>query len=105
MRTLKSYVRNKAHPEGSIARGYLADECLTFCSRYMDNMNTKFNRKSRNDDEDQEAPSNTELDLDIFRPLGRPLGKSTLQHLSLEEFQQVHLYVLHNCDELIEFVK
>ena len=87
MRTLKSYVRNKAHPEGSIARGYLADECLTFCYRYMDNMNTKFNRKSQNDDEDQEAPSKTELDLDIFRPLGRPLGKSTLHHLSLEEFQ------------------
>ena len=68
----------------------------------MDNMNAKFNRKSQNNDEDQEAPSKTELDLDIFRPLGRPLGKSTL-HLSLEEFQQAHLYVLRNCDEIIEF--
>ncbi|XP_021721143.1 uncharacterized protein LOC110688702 isoform X2 [Chenopodium quinoa] len=33
IQTLKSYVRNRAHPEGSIAEGYLADECLTFCSR------------------------------------------------------------------------
>ncbi|KAL9451265.1 hypothetical protein AB3S75_012925 [Citrus x aurantiifolia] len=27
---LKRYVRNKARPEGSIAEGYLVDECLTF---------------------------------------------------------------------------
>lgn len=30
---LKSYVRNKAHPEGCIAEAYLADECMTFCSK------------------------------------------------------------------------
>nr|XP_043619730.1 uncharacterized protein LOC122591531 [Erigeron canadensis] len=33
--TLKSYVNNKAYPEGSIAEGYLARESLTFCSRYL----------------------------------------------------------------------
>ncbi|XP_076896029.1 uncharacterized protein LOC143548848 [Bidens hawaiensis] len=32
---LKSYVRNKSRPEGSIAEGYLIEECLNFCSRYM----------------------------------------------------------------------
>ncbi|XP_039138843.1 uncharacterized protein LOC120276184 [Dioscorea cayenensis subsp. rotundata] len=32
MHKLKGYVRNKSRPEGSIAEGYLADECLTFCS-------------------------------------------------------------------------
>ncbi|KAL5761833.1 hypothetical protein ACOSP7_018097 [Xanthoceras sorbifolium] len=32
---LKGYVRNKARPEGSIAEGYLIDECLTFCSQYI----------------------------------------------------------------------
>ncbi|WVZ02274.1 hypothetical protein V8G54_023080 [Vigna mungo] len=32
---LKTFVRNKAQPEGSIAEGYLAEESLTFCSRYM----------------------------------------------------------------------
>ncbi|XP_050248759.1 uncharacterized protein LOC126696012 [Quercus robur] len=30
---LKSYVRNRAAPEGSIAKGYIVEECLTFCSR------------------------------------------------------------------------
>ncbi|XP_061358748.1 uncharacterized protein LOC133302941 [Gastrolobium bilobum] len=33
LRRLKSYVGNKAHPEGSIAEAYIAQECLHFCSR------------------------------------------------------------------------
>lgn len=32
---LKSYVRNRSRPEGSIAEGYLAEECVTFCSRFL----------------------------------------------------------------------
>nr|XP_023910906.1 uncharacterized protein LOC112022526 [Quercus suber] len=30
---LKSYVRNRAASEGSIAEGYIVEECLTFCSQ------------------------------------------------------------------------
>ena len=33
--TLKSYVRNKAHPEASIANGYAAEEALGFCTEYL----------------------------------------------------------------------
>ncbi|KAL6572291.1 hypothetical protein OROMI_013249 [Orobanche minor] len=32
---LKGYVRNRTRPEGSIAEGYLAEECVTFCSRFL----------------------------------------------------------------------
>ncbi|KAM6581559.1 hypothetical protein CsatA_005333 [Cannabis sativa] len=32
MNKLKTYVGNKARPEGSIAEGYVADEAVTFCS-------------------------------------------------------------------------
>jgi len=32
---LKDYVRNRCHLEGCMAEGYLAEECLTFCSRYL----------------------------------------------------------------------
>ncbi|GJX36306.1 hypothetical protein Tco_0247863 [Tanacetum coccineum] len=35
MKKLKNYVRNKAKPEGSIAKGYVADEALTFYSPYF----------------------------------------------------------------------
>ncbi|KAK1374253.1 hypothetical protein POM88_030446 [Heracleum sosnowskyi] len=34
---LKSYVRNRIKPEASIAEGYLVEEYLTFCSRFLNN--------------------------------------------------------------------
>jgi len=46
--TLKRYVRNRARPEGSIAEAYIANEYLTFCSMYMDDVETRFNREPRN---------------------------------------------------------
>ena len=46
----KSLVRNRAQPEGSIAKGYIANECLTFCSRYLKCVETKFNHPQRNFD-------------------------------------------------------
>ena len=42
--TLKNYVRNKSKQEGSIAEGYLMEEATIFCSRYLDNVETKLNR-------------------------------------------------------------
>nr|GMC92021.1 uncharacterized protein LOC109173351 [Ipomoea batatas] len=47
---LKSFVRNRTNPESSIAEGYIAEECLTFCSRYLDGVETRFNRSRRVDD-------------------------------------------------------
>ncbi|XP_075658683.1 uncharacterized protein LOC142628479 [Castanea sativa] len=44
---LKSYVRNRAASERSIAEGYIVEECLTFCSRYMEGVETIFNRPTR----------------------------------------------------------
>ncbi|XP_023738343.2 uncharacterized protein LOC111886342 [Lactuca sativa] len=50
MKKLKNYVRNKAKPKGSIAEGYVVDEALTFCSMYLEGMQTKFNHVDRNED-------------------------------------------------------
>lgn len=33
--TLKSFVRNKRHPEASMANGYAAEEALGFCTEYL----------------------------------------------------------------------
>ncbi|XP_048494556.1 uncharacterized protein LOC125494787 [Beta vulgaris subsp. vulgaris] len=67
---LKLYVHNKARPEGSIAEGYIVDECMTLCSRYLDDVETKFNRLERNCDGDDD----TARKLSIFSHPGRPLG-------------------------------
>ncbi|GJV80567.1 uncharacterized protein Tco_1516437 [Tanacetum coccineum] len=49
MKKLTNYVRNKARPEGSIAEGYVAEEALNFCSRYLKNVETRFNRLDINE--------------------------------------------------------
>lgn len=48
MYTFKSYVRNRTRPEASIQKGYLVDECMTLCSRYLHSLETKFNCPHRN---------------------------------------------------------
>lgn len=68
--TLKNFVINRTHPEGSIAEGYLAYECLNFCSQYLGWGVTRFNRPLRNyldDLYDEEEP--------LPSLLGRPLGR------------------------------
>ncbi|XP_035546653.1 uncharacterized protein LOC118348671 [Juglans regia] len=46
----KRYVRNRARPEGSIAEAYVHVECLTFCSMYLNDIETRYNREERNID-------------------------------------------------------
>ena len=50
MHNYKSNMRNKAHPECSITEGYIANECLSFCSRYLSRARTRFNHREKNSD-------------------------------------------------------
>ena len=95
---LKSYVRNKAQPEGSIAEGYLAEEVLTFCSQYIEGIETQINRPTRVDDyPDNRHSSNVNS---IFPPVGRVVGAFSTFELSAMEKRQAHRYVLLNCLEV-----
>ena len=33
---IKGYVRNRARPDGSIVQGFLTEECISFCTNYID---------------------------------------------------------------------
>jgi hypothetical protein len=33
---IKRFVRNRAHPDGSIVQGFLTEECISFCTNYLD---------------------------------------------------------------------
>ncbi|KMZ63804.1 hypothetical protein ZOSMA_399G00030 [Zostera marina] len=76
--TLKKYVRIRSHPEGSITEKYLADESMTFCSRFLHNVETKSNR--------------TERYIDGY------YGASTYTSLTKLEHGQVHRYIIFNLD-------
>lgn len=85
---LKSYVRNRSKPEGSIAEGYIAEECLTFCSRYFEGIETRFNRPRRNDD------NFLNTDKYFLMSGGRNAGKVEVVELDDLSLAQAHRYVL-----------
>lgn len=92
-------MRNKSRPEGCIAEGYLAEECLSFCSLYLSSdVETIHNKTSRNYDD-----GGYEDVLSIFSMPGRPIGATVAQVLDLEILDKAHSYVLFNCSEVDEF--
>jgi len=96
--TLKKFVRNKARPEGSIAEAYVADEALTFCSRYMEDVETRFNRLPRNVGfSDQSAYT-----VDVFWHGVNLIGAYDYSYS--EEIEQLAWYVLNNCDQAEKYI-
>lgn len=96
MFTLKSYVRNRSRPEGSIAEGYLAEECLIFCSRYLKDVETKLNRPMRNNDDD----TVTQEGSYFFTKTGRAIGHGEVLKMERFMLNQAHRYVLFNYDSI-----
>ena len=80
---LNYYVRNRAAPKGSIDEGYIMEECLTFCLRYMEGVETILNRPRRAMEESTGAVSSVTLDN--------------------KEFTQAHRYVLSNSENIYQF--
>ncbi|GJW64752.1 hypothetical protein Tco_0116636 [Tanacetum coccineum] len=98
MKKLKNYVRNKAKPEGSIAEGYVAEEALTFCSRYLkDDVETRFNRLGRNDDG---LPEEEPDKFEVFRSVCKPTGRMKESRLTTDVMQAVVWFVLNNSPEV-----
>lgn len=106
MSVLKSYVRNKAHPEGCIAEAYLADECMTFCSIYLEGFETKHNQPTRNDDNDESvACSDDECTPYLFPHVGKPLGKLRSYVIRGLTKMQAHRYVLFNYSDVNPYLR
>ncbi|XP_020080212.1 uncharacterized protein LOC109703891 [Ananas comosus] len=102
LRTLKSYVRNKARPEGSIAEGIIAQECVTFCSKYLHDVETRLNRVGRNYEGDLTQKSSS---LAIFSQCGLPLGNSKTEQLAISDWNRTTMCVLQNCEEVSPYVR
>jgi hypothetical protein len=93
-------VRNRSQPEGSIAEAYVADECLTFCSKYMDDVDTKFNQEPRNKDfSDEEA-----YGVDVF---GNGVNFTSASEPLSEDsaIDQMLWFVLNNCSQVEKYME
>jgi len=100
---LKSYVRNRAQPEGSIAEGYIAEECLTFSSRYLHGIETRFNRFRRVDD-DPGGVESSQVET-LFPRIGKPVGSGQYFNLTPKEKHQAHRHILFNSEVVAPFLK
>ncbi|KAL4315184.1 hypothetical protein AHAS_Ahas15G0159700 [Arachis hypogaea] len=92
-----------AQPEGSIAKGYLSEEILTFCSRYLDNVETRINQPTRIDD----RPSDALLSeiASMFPEVGKAAGAASFFTLTATKKLQVHRHVLVNCIAVEKFLE
>ena len=88
----KSLVRNRAQAEGSIVEGYIANECITFYSRYLQSVKAHFNLPSRNFDHVDDGENF------LFSSGGRILGKVESIVLADLALSQAHRYVLLHYD-------
>ena len=93
-------MRNTARPEGSIAEAYVVDECLTFCSRYFDDVDTRFNRKGRNRARDDSQSG----DLSVFNHGVNLLGGSEYLEVG-DEYEKMVWYVLSSCVEVQPYIE
>ncbi|XP_016185865.1 uncharacterized protein LOC107627545 [Arachis ipaensis] len=100
---LKQYVRNRAQVEGSIAEGYSSEEILTFCSRYLDNIETRINRPVRVDDRPVDVTVNTGCTM--FPEIGKASGAVSHFVLTPMERDQTHRHVLVNCEAIALFIE
>lgn len=97
----KALVLNRTHPEASIAEGFLAEECLTFCSRYLhDGMKTRFSRYQTEDYGDIEGANLSP----IFPKIGHLIGsknkrKRKIFSMDLQLCSEAHRYALFNAGD------
>ncbi|XP_058723125.1 uncharacterized protein LOC131594944 [Vicia villosa] len=101
LRVLKSYVRNKARPEGSIAEGYVAEECMLFCAQYLTDMDSRLNRPERCMDYSCDDYNG----LSVFENNGRPICGESWENMSVYQIQQAHFYILQNCEEVRPWIE
>ena len=78
MKTLKECVRNRARPKDSIAERCVVNEALTFCSKYLKGVETKFDKPDRNPDLIEDSGI---AQLSVFKSIGRPIIKASTVRL------------------------
>ena len=94
MKILKGYVRNRARPEGCIAKRYIAEEYTLFCSKYIKEASNIGTQHGRN----QEIQDDT-----LFG--GRPIYVGKPLILTYDMLQIAHRYILFNCLEVQPYVE
>ena len=99
---LKQYVWNRARLEGSIAEEYVVNKALTFYSKHLKGMETKFNRPKRNLDLTEDLGR---TQLSVLKFIGQPIRKASLVRLEEKHRRVTELYILNNFEEVQPYLE
>ena len=99
---LKKYVRNRARREGSIAEGYIVEEAMTFSCQYLRGIESKFSTRLRTGRET--INESRTYSVELFRPVGRSMGKKNLQFWHSQQLEKAKWFVLNNCTEIESYL-
>jgi hypothetical protein len=99
--TSKHSMRNQARPEGSIAEAYVANEALTFCSRYFatDDVARQLNQVGRN----RECWFVCRWNILFQSQCSITWGRTTYWLRS--KYDKVVWYVPSNCEDVKPYIK
>ena len=89
MKILKGYVKSRSRPEGCIVERYIVEEAVEFCTEYLSNVQSIGLPKSQL----------------VEKKEGKNLIGNKIVAVSRVERDQVHLYVLHNENEVEPYVE
>ena len=92
---MKNLLKNRARPEGSIARAYLESEVLAFCSSYTDNDVDKI----------PEFDGPTAGDTSVFMHGVRLIGKNRVHYFDDKTINLFVWYVLNNTDKVEPYLE
>ncbi|KAK1653400.1 hypothetical protein QYE76_071205 [Lolium multiflorum] len=92
---IKGYVRNRAHPDGSIVQGFLTEECISFCKNYL------------NEDDPRPVGLPANKHLGRFEGVGHNAGRREIdadQDDRRTDFNRAHLVALQHMNEVEPWV-
>ena len=85
-----------------MAEGIVLDETITFCSRYLHGCQTGFNRRTHNDDNNNESHRS---ELLYLTRAGRPLVGGCVSELDNTSWVQAHRYCLVNYEHIRPYIE
>jgi hypothetical protein len=95
-------VRNKAHPKGSIAEGYILEECMVFCSCFLKDVDTKLSRPEHHESATVNEPA---FGLSVLCNIDYSKKIFIIKKVDSLEMQHMRHYIITNYDEATLWVK
>ena len=89
MKILKGYVKSRSRPEGCIVERYITEEAVEFCTEFISNAESIGMPKSRH----------------TGRMGGEGIIGNEIVDMPCTLYDQAHLYVLHNIDEVTPYIE